>query len=119
MVFTVYQLKLVGGKHYFGTTPTWRKQTRLDEHRGGGGAKWTTLFPPVEDNPVVQTWRFGYGQKKEAYAFENEKCEEFLNMFGIDSTRGGLQNYGKPGGYRWWVRGHLRHLVPAEYDWNS
>ena len=47
------------------------------------------------------------------------KFEEFLVKYGIDSTRGGLQNYGKPGGYRWWCRGHLRHLVPSEYDWNS
>ena len=119
MVFTVYQLALENNKHYFGTTPTWRKETRLSEHRDGGGSKWTALYPPVEHNPVVRTWTFGYGKKKEAYAFENQKVEEFLNLYGIDSCRGGVNNYGKPGGYRWWVRTRLRHLVPADYDWNS
>ena len=116
-MFIVYQLRLEGGKHYFGSTPFYRKQRRLDEHRDGGGAKWTARYPPLEPDPVVQTWHFA--TRKEAETFENEKTEEFLNRFGIDSTRGGLQNYGSEGGYRWWVRKHLRHLVPVDYDYNS
>lgn len=117
MLFSVYQLKLVENKHYFGTTPKWRKPQRLSEHRDGGGAKWTQRFPPVEVDPVVRTWEFH--NKKEAYAFEDRMCCEFLNRFGIDSTRGGLQNYGDVGQYSWWCRPHLRHLVPNAYDWNS
>jgi len=116
-MFVVYQLRLEAGKHYFGSTPYFRKERRLGEHRDGGGAKWTARFPPLEPDPVVRLWHFA--KRKDAEEFENEKCEEFLNRFGIDSTRGGRQNYGAEGGYRWWVRRHLRHLVPADYDYNS
>ena len=110
-------MKLVEGKFYVGSTPLWRKETRLAEHRRGCGAKWTTRYPPVLDDPIIETWVFS--DRKAAEAFENEKCEEMLELYGIDSTRGGLQNYGQEGGYRWWVRLHLRHLVPSDYDYES
>ena len=113
MNFIVYQLKLVEDKHYFGHTPTWRKQIRLNEHIRGTGSKWTRRFPPIGENPVVNTW--GFDTRKEADFFENQKCEDFLNMYGIDSTRGGKQNYGDVGNYDWWVRSHLRHLIPSTY----
>ena len=112
MGFIVYQLKLVEDKHYFGTTAFWRKDKRMEEHYQGVGAKWTSRFAPVDD-PVVEVWHFN--TRDEAYAFENVKCEEFLNKYGIDSTRGGLQNYGNVGNYKWWCRPHLRHLCPSEY----
>ena len=115
MSYIVYQLKLTHNKHYFGHTPIWRKQIRLDEHKRGGGAKWTTRFPPVE-NPVVDTWTFN--TRKEANFFENQKCEEYLKKYGIDSTRGGKQNYGDVGkNYEWWVRKHLWFLVPTDYKY--
>ena len=115
--FIVYTLRLVDGKFYVGSTPLWRKAIRLDEHMSGFGAKWTSRYPPLLDNPLIETWEFN--SRKEAETFENQKCEEMLEMYGIDSTRGGLQNYGREGNYRWWVRKHLRHLVPADYDYNS
>ena len=113
-MFIVYQLRLEDNRHYFGTTPAWRKETRMDEHRRGVGAQWTKLFPPVAD-PVVNTWEFK--TRKQAYAYENDKCEEFLNLYGIDSTRGGKQNFREPGHYRYWVRKHLWHLVPENYTY--
>ena len=115
-MYIVYQLKLTNNKHYFGHTPLWRKEARLEEHKKGVGAKWTARFPPV-DKPVVQTWQFK--TRKDANLFENQKCEEFLKRYGIDSCRGGKQNYGDVGGYRWWVRNHLRYLVPKEYKYDS
>ena len=110
MVFCVYQLKLAQKKHYFGTTPVWRKQKRLDEHYEGVASKWTRRFPPVAENPMVACWYFG--TRKIAYDFEDVKCCEFLNKHGIDSTRGGLQNADLGVPYKYWVRKHLRHLLP-------
>ena len=114
MTYTVYLLKLVQDKWYVGTTPKWRKDIRYDEHTRGIGSQWTSRYPPIN---VVDTW--DYDSKKEAYQAEDDKCCEYLNRFGIDSCRGGLQNFRCPGYYRYWVRKHLRHLVPADYDWNS
>jgi predicted GIY-YIG superfamily endonuclease len=111
-MFIVYQLQLVSDKTYFGTTPAWRKEERLDEHHRGVGSKWTARFPPIPD-PVVKTWNFA--TRDEAYAFENTKCEEWMEIHGINSCRGGLQNYGQEGPpYNFWVRPHLRHLIPID-----
>ena len=108
-MFIVYQLSLKDNRHYFGTTPSYRKDERLREHRIGVGAKWTKRFKPI-DNPVIQTWDFK--TRDEAYAFEDIKCCEFLNKYGINSTRGGLQNADLGVPYKYWVRPHLKHLVP-------
>ena len=94
-------------KYYCGSTPRWRLQVREDEHRNGVGSKWTARFPPIK---IIQVWEFD--SKQEARSFEDKKTEEMLNTHGIDSCRGGLCNYGNVGGYRWWVRPHLRHLIP-------
>ena len=115
-MYLVYQLKLVKDKHYFGTTWWERKKERMEEHYEGRGSKWTRRFPPVKDG-VVNQWLIH--DRKKAYAFENAKCEQFLERHGIDSTRGGLQNYGNTGNYHFWVRKHLRHLCPADYDWEQ
>ena len=109
MSFCVYQLRLIENKHYFGTTPSYRKKARMTEHRQGVAAKWTTRFPPVEDNPV-NTWYFR--DRESAYKFEDYKCCEFLEKYGIDSTRGGLQNADIDVPYRYWVRKELKHLIP-------
>ena len=116
-MYVVYQLKLVQEKAYFGTTPSWRKQTRLLEHRDGGGAKWTARFPPVEHDPIVQTWNFP--TRDEAYRFEEQVVKDYLMVHGIDSARGGMCNFGDVGGYRMWVPKGLRNLVPLEYNWNG
>ena len=110
-MFIVYQLALVNYKHYFGTTPAWRKYIRMQEHISGAGSKWTRRFPPLPMcDSVIRTWDFK--TRDEAYAFEDKKCCEFLNRYGIDSTRGGLQNADLGVPYKYWVRPHLQHLVP-------
>ena len=114
-MYLIYQLRLIDNKHYFGTTWWERKAERMQEHINGRGSKWTERFPPVDENPIVNQWLI-YDRKK-AYAFENAKCEQFLEEYGIDSTRGGNQNYGDVGNYSVWVRKHLRHLCPTDYDW--
>lgn len=108
MRYAVYLLKLEQDKLYVGMTPAWRVQIREQEHRDGWGSKWTSRYPPVE---LLETWFFD--SKAEAHAFEIQKTEELLHLHGIDSTRGGLCNYGKEGGYHLWVRRHLRHLIPT------
>ena len=113
-MFIVYQLALQDGKHYFGSTKKWRKQLRMEEHYAGVGSKWTRQYPPLEDG-VVEIWEFP--TRDEAYEFENQKTEEWLHLHGIDSARGGKSNYGSTGQYNWWVRKHLRYLVPKEYKW--
>ena len=109
-MFCVYQLRLENNRHYFGTTKSHRKETRLEEHRAGRGSKWTRRFPPVLLYPVVQCWYFE--TRRLAYAFEDQMCCEFLNLYGIDSTRGGLQNADLGCPYDCWVRPHLQPLVP-------
>ena len=112
-MFIVYQLQLVCNKTYFGTTPFWRKEERLDEHHRGVGSKWTKRFPPIP-NPVMNIWE-GFQTRDEAYAFENQMCEEWMEVHGINSCRGGLQNYGQEGPpYHFWVRPHLKHLIPID-----
>ena len=106
--FTVYLLELAKKKKYVGLTPTWRLKQREAEHYEGVGAKWTKRFPPKK---LVQTWVFP--TKKEASAFEILKTEELLHLHGIDSTRGGVCNYGQEGGYAFWVRPPLAHLIPT------
>ena len=106
--YTVYLLRLEMRKFYVGLTPTWRLSIREQEHRDGTGSKWTNRFPPLE---LLKTWVFE--TKKEAEAFEISKTEEYLHLHGIDSTRGGVCNYGQEGGYHFWVRRHLRHLIPT------
>ena len=114
-MFIVYELKLSGGKRYFGTTPKWRKDTRLAEHHAGTGSMWTQLYPPVKNDTVAGTWEVP--TREEAYKFENELTEDYLRANGIDSARGGLCNFREPGSYKFWVRKHLRYLVPNEYKW--
>ena len=110
-MFIVYQLQLVSNKTYFGSTPAWREETRLGEHRDGVGALWTARFPPVP-NPVMHIWK-GFKTRKLAEKFENEKCEQWMEIHGLNSCRGGLQNYGKEGPpWNFWVRPHLKHLIP-------
>ena len=112
-MFIVYQLQLVCNKTYFGTTPGWRKEERLREHRRGTGALWTRRFPPVPD-PVMNSWE-GFETREEAYEFENIKTEEWMEIHGINSCRGGLQNYGQEGPpWHFWVRPHLQHLIPID-----
>lgn len=108
MKYTVYVLRLQKGKFYVGLTPSWRLSLRESEHTHGVGAKWTTRYPPIE---LMDTWEFN--TKREGGLFEIKKTEEYLHLHGIDSTRGGLCNYGKEGGYKYWVRRHLRHLIPT------
>ena len=108
MKYTVYLLRLQKQKYYVGMTPSWRLAIREQEHKDGWGAKWTSRFPPIE---LLESWEFD--TREEAHVFEIQKTEEFLHRHGIDSTRGGLCNYGKEGGYEFWVRRHLRHLIPA------
>ena len=112
-MFIVYQLQLVCNKTYFGTTPGWRKEERLREHRRGTGALWTRRFPPVPD-PVMNIWD-GFETREEAYEFENTKTEEWMEIHGLNSCRGGLQNYGQEGPpWHFWVRPHLQHLIPID-----
>ena len=112
-MFIVYQLQLVCNKTYFGTTPGWRKEERLREHRRGTGALWTRRFPPVPD-PVMNSWE-GFETREEAYEFENTKTEEWMEIHGLNSCRGGLQNYGQEGPpWHFWVRPHLQHLIPID-----
>jgi len=108
MMYTVYLMRLEQQKYYVGCTPSWRLFLREREHKQGGGARWTTRYKPIE---ILETWEFS--TKAEAEIFEIEKTEEYLHLHGIDSTRGGLCNYGKEGGYRYWVRPHLKHLIPT------
>ena len=107
MLYTVYLMRLQNEKFYVGLTPSWRLKLREAEHARGSGAKWTGRYPPIE---IIETWEFE--NKQEAELFEIQKTEEYLHLHGIDSTRGGLCNYGKEGGYKYWVRPHLRHLIP-------
>ena len=112
-MFIVYQLQLVCNKTYFGTTPGWRKEERLREHRRGQGSLWTRRFPPVPD-PVMNIWD-GFETREEAYEFENTKTEEWMEIHGLNSCRGGLQNYGQEGPpWHFWVRPHLQHLIPID-----
>ena len=95
-------------KFYIGMTPSWRLSRREREHRDGSGSLWTRRYPPLQ---TLETWEFD--SKAEAHKFEISKTEEYLHKYGIDSTRGGLCNYGREGGYQYWVRPHLKHLIPT------
>ena len=107
MIYVVYLLQLIQNKYYVGVTPKHRLEVREKEHQQGGGSKWTTRYPPIQ---LIDTWEFP--TKKQAERFENEKTEEYLHLYGIDSTRGGKCNYGQEGNYHFWVRPHLQHLIP-------
>ena len=108
MIYVVYLLRLQMNKYYVGMTKKWRVDIREQEHMQGRGSKWTRRYSPIE---MLEVWEFQ--TKEEAHAFEIMKTEEYLNLHGIDSTRGGLCNYGQEGGYSFWVRPHLRHLIPV------
>jgi len=88
-------------------TKKWRLGIREKEHMEGRGSKWTKRFPPIK---LLEVWNFLY--KKDAHEFEIQKTEELLRSYGIDSTRGGLCNYGQEGGYNLWIRAHLKDLIP-------
>ena len=108
MSFCVYELELEQNKKYFGTTPTWRKAIRMDEHSRGVASKWTRRFPPTSKDPA-NLWFFE--TRKVAYKFEDDRCCEHLQKHGIDSCRGGLQNADLGVPYHFWVRPHLRNLI--------
>ena len=107
MIYVVYLLLLEKNKYYVGMTPHWRLEIREEEHFSGHGSKWTRRYPPIK---LLDVWEFP--DKESAHKFEIAKTEEYLHNHGIDSTRGGLCNYGTEGGYTFWVRPHLQHLVP-------
>lgn len=106
-MYVVYLLLLQNSKYYVGMTKKWRLAMREEEHREGRGSKWTRRYRPIK---LLEVWEFE--DKKLAHEFEIQKTEEYLHLHGIDSTRGGLCNYGQEGGYNFWVRKHLRHLIP-------
>lgn len=75
---TLYVLKLEGNNYYVGTTDNLYR--RFDEHCSGQGAKWTSLYKPIDivftlDNPT----KFD----------ENNYTKEYMIKYGIDKVRGG------------------------------
>jgi predicted GIY-YIG superfamily endonuclease len=108
MIYVVYLLLLKNNKYYVGMTPYWRLEIREKEHFAGRGSKWTRRYPPIE---LLEVWEFP--NKDTAHKFEIKKTEEYLHLHGIDSCRGGVCNYGREGGYNYWVRPHLRYLIPT------
>ena len=86
----LYCLKLKPPKRFYvGQTPVGRFETRLDEHKYYGGAKWTTRHGV--DNVL---WK-KYVSEAEVKYLEDLECAKIMAQHGINSCRGGLFNIAK------------------------
>ena len=74
----VYILKCAKGKYYVGRTT--RIAARLFEHWEGRGSEWTTLYPPINVERVIET--------HSTYE-EGNYVKEYMHIHGIDNVRGG------------------------------
>jgi hypothetical protein len=74
-----YILRLTQGKWYVGTTSN--VERRLEQHKSGnGGARWTSLYKPVEIAKVVKA--------KDGFV-EDVYVKRYMNEYGIGNVRGG------------------------------
>lgn len=75
--FTIYALKLNGGKWYIGRTENMK--SRFAAHKSGRGSVWTKQYKPIcIDREVLGD------------AFDEDKVtKQYMSEYGIDNVRGG------------------------------
>lgn len=77
-MFTVYTLKLEGGKYYVGRTKNLSR--RIEEHANNAGSQWTKKY---QMERVLEVF-----ENCDEYD-ENKYTFKYMNKFGIDNVRGG------------------------------
>ncbi len=78
--FTIYALKLRGGRYYVGKTTPNRLETRLREHAEGRGSVFTRVHAPVE-TLFTKANRSGFDEDAETL--------RLMDRYGVDNVRGG------------------------------
>lgn len=78
MKYIVYVLRCRYDKYYVGITTN--LPARIVQHFTGHGAKWTKAFVPIEINSLRQT---------DDPALETTITQQFIDLLGSDSVRGG------------------------------
>lgn len=100
--WTLYVLRLEGGKFYVGITSK-SPEERMQEHlRGIRTAYWTAKHKPLE---VIYTEDIGLIEKAKAEKRENKMVRALMKQRGINNVRGGdltsVDEYVKRFGYVW------------------
>lgn len=80
----IYVLKCKGDRYYVGQTVNMAR--RLREHQEGRGGWFTEKYPPIG---VVDNFYAGYLTEKEAMHYENQTTARYMDIYSIDSVRGG------------------------------
>lgn len=88
--FQLYALRLETGKFYVGMTAYWDAQKRMDEHLNGKGAKWTSMYLPIE---IIETRQLGEVYESQAAKAENDMTVEYMLEHGTEIVRGGDMCY--------------------------
>ena len=97
---TLYVLRLVPPGHFYvGTTTQFAK--RLDDHKRGLGATWTTRHGV---HSVVEHYEVPL---RDASRLEDEKTIEMMRAHGWQGVRGGNFNNCRPGEL-WWLPDEFR-----------
>ena len=106
-IHSVYVLKLQHGKWYVGMTPTYKLNSRMEDHMCNDphrGARWTNIYRPIEKIKVYSGYSF-----VEAGLLEQIIVEKFMVAFGLDSVRGGSWNMTTLN-KGWWVPKRLENI---------
>lgn len=79
--WTVYILRCEQGKYYVGRTKDLER--RLADHLTGGGAVFTSKYPPVKSDPLIATY------VNCSTLDEDKYVKATMMRYGIDNVRGG------------------------------
>lgn len=77
-VLTLYVLALADEKYYIGITKN--LHNRFQQHLDGNGAKWTTLYKPIN---IIESFQTTDKADEDKYTLK------YMKKYGIDNVRGG------------------------------
>ena len=114
-VHSVYVYRCEDQKFYVGMTPTWKLESRWNDHTcedAKWGSRWTNLYKPTSRVKYFHMLSF-----QRACWLEQQCVEKIMSVFGLDSVRGGKWNMTTMGD-TWWVPERLRK-IPRIINYDS